>query len=256
MLRHPKYGRRSIFFYSNSGKILPKFIIVNSIIYDNLLLPNKKDTSQYIRKKGAIMKNKMKKIVFYFIAVTLCGCVPSLHPLFTENELTFDANLIGIWAPADSNETWEFKPGEKNHYECIYIDQGKIGRFDTRLGRLGNTMFLDIYPEELNISENDFYKAHFVAMHTFMMINLTKDTLSLRAMNPDDFEKFVKTKPNAVKYENLGDKNLILTASTKELQVFMLKYGVNEKYQLFGQAKEADKMHRISPQTKDVNNAK
>ena len=202
------------------------------------------------------MKMKIKKVVFYLLAVILGGCVPSLHPLFTENELIFDANLVGIWSSTDSNETWEFKPAAKG-YECIYVENnGKIGRFDAGLGKLGNDMFLDIYPKELNITENDFYKMHFVPAHTFMRVNFTKDSLELRAMNPEGLDKLLKSDPNAIKYEKPRD-SVVLTASTKDLQTFMLKYGIDEKFELFGKAKEADKMHRVKTgKPQDANNTK
>ncbi|MFA5292286.1 MAG: hypothetical protein WC496_04540 [Phycisphaerae bacterium] len=199
------------------------------------------------------MKTKLQIITFYLLAVVLGGCVPSLHPLFTENERIFDANLVGIWS-ADSNEIWEFKPSGKG-YECIYIDKdGKSGRFNTGLGKLQNNMFLDIFPGELKLTENDFYKIHFVPAHTFMRVNLTKDSLELRVMNPDGLNKLLKSEPNSIKYESPENGSVVLTASTKELQDFMLKYGIDEKYEIFGKVNQADKMHRIKAgEPNDVN---
>ncbi len=192
------------------------------------------------------MKTKLKIIAFYSLTIMLAGCVPSLHPLFTENELIFDANLAGIWT-TDSNETWKFKSANKG-YECIYIDKdGKIGKFNGGLGKLKDDMFLDIYPAELNLTENDFYKAHFVPAHTFMRVHLAKDSLKLRAMNPDSFDKLLKSDPNVVRYEQPQGSSTVLTASTKELQDFMLKYGIDEKYGLFGKAEDADKLQRVNP---------
>jgi len=193
------------------------------------------------------MKTKIKIAAFYLLAVILGGCVPSIHPLFTENELIFDANLIGVWSPADSNETWEFKLTSGKGYECIYIDTtGKSGRFDAGLGKLGNTMYLDIYPSEPNMIENDFYKSHLLSTHSFMKIELSKDILKLCFMNPDETDKLLKSKPNAVKHEKLesNDGRIILTAPTKELKKFILKYGADKKAELF-KDKDASELHRI-----------
>jgi len=208
--------------------------------------------------KEICMKTKLKIAAFYLLALILGGCVPSLHPLFTENELIFDANLVGIWAPVDSNETWEFKPSGKsdsNSYECIYIENnGKSGGFYAGLGNLGDNMFLDIYPKELNLSENDFYKTHFVAAHSFMRAQLTKDSLELRVMNPGNLDKLLKSDPGIIKHERLESGGIVLTAPTKELQKFMLKYGINEKLELFGERKKADKLHRVkTDKSNDVN---
>ncbi|MGA2915775.1 MAG: hypothetical protein ABSE89_07085 [Sedimentisphaerales bacterium] len=193
------------------------------------------------------MKTKLKIAAFYLLAAILGGCVPSLHPLFTENDLIFDANLIGTWASAEPNERFEFQQTKTKYYECIYIDKdNKSGTFIAGLGKLGNTTYLDIYPSEPNMMENDFYKSHLLSTHSFMKIELSKDILKLCSMSPDGTDKLLKSKPNAVKHETLEDDNgrIVLTAPTKELQKFILKYGADKKAELFGD-KDASKFHRI-----------
>ena len=193
------------------------------------------------------MKTKLKIVAFYLLAVILGGCVPSLHPLFTENDLIFDANLIGTWASAEPNETFDFQQTKTKYYECIYIDKdSKSGKFIAGLGKLGNSMYLDIYPQEPNMIENDFYKSHLLSTHSFMKITLSKDALKLCSMNPDGTDKLLKSKPNAVKHERLGDDDgrVVLTAPTKELQKFILKYGNDKKAELF-KDNDASKYHRI-----------
>jgi hypothetical protein len=195
------------------------------------------------------MKTILKVIAFYLLAIVLGGCVvPSLHPLFTENELILDPNLLGLWKATDSNETCEFKPASSKGYECIYTDNtGKTGRFYAGLGKLGKNMFLDIYPHEPNMAENDFYKYHLLSTNSFVKIELSKDTLKLCAMSPDSIDSLLKSKPNVVKHEKLaaGDdkKRIVLTATTKELQKFMLKYGDDKKVELF-KNKDARELHR------------
>lgn len=42
------------------------------------------------------------------IALTwLAGCVPSLNPVYEEDQLVFDANLQGVWKHAGSQDRWE-----------------------------------------------------------------------------------------------------------------------------------------------------
>ena len=31
------------------------------------------------------------------LAILMCGCVPSLQPFYTDKDLTFDSNLLGVW---------------------------------------------------------------------------------------------------------------------------------------------------------------
>ncbi len=200
------------------------------------------------------MKTTLKKIAFYILAVLLGGCVPSLHPLFTDEEIIFDANLVGVWSEPNSKDSWEFKPVvNSKKYEFIYTDdKGKSGKFDACLGKLGSNMFLDIYPGDPNIMGNDFYKAHLIGVHSFMKVEPTKDTLKLRIMNPDNVEKLLKSDPNIIKHEQTD--RLVLTASTKELQAFILTYGSDEKLELFGKAEDNKPMLRVKQQ--DVNSVK
>jgi hypothetical protein len=50
-------------------------------------------------------------------------------------------------------------------------------------------------------------------------------------LDPDEMKRVLGKDPNAIKHE-LEDNRLVLTASTKELQAFVLKYANDEK--LFG----------------------
>ncbi|MCE5340595.1 MAG: hypothetical protein LLF92_05645 [Planctomycetaceae bacterium] len=169
------------------------------------------------------MKTKIKKIAFYLLAVALGGCVPSLHPLFTENEIVFDANLVGKWHQADSNNFWQFSSVAGKKYDVIYTDEKGIAKFEAMLGKVGSESFLDLYPKDMNIPGNDYYKAHLIGAHTFVKVEMHDNGLSLLAMNPEGVDKILKADPNAVKHENVNDR-IVLTASTKELQGFVGKY--------------------------------
>jgi hypothetical protein len=169
-----------------------------------------------------IMKTRIQKTAFYLIAVLLGGCVPSLHSLFTENEIVFDANLVGKWHQADSNNVWQFSPVAGKKYDVIYTDEKGIAKFEAMLGKIGSETFLDLYPKDMNIPGNDYYKAHLIGAHTFVKVEMHDKGLSLQAMNPEGVDKILKADPNAVKHEKASDR-IILTASTKELQGFVGK---------------------------------
>jgi DNA-directed RNA polymerase subunit H (RpoH/RPB5) len=183
----------------------------------------------------------LRIIAFYLLAIFICGCVPSLHPLFTQEQTITDSNLIGYWAPNDSNEMWEIKAADKG-YEAVYIDEsGKAGKFKIEAGKIGKNLFLDIYPTESSLSENNFYKLHLIPAHTFVKADLKNDSMELQFINPETLDKMLKADPKIVRNERLENGGIVLTASTKELQDFLLKYGVSEN-QLFGKAKKAVKL--------------
>jgi hypothetical protein len=187
----------------------------------------------------------IRKLFFYLLAGILGGCIPvmSLHPLFTEKDITFDEKLLGTWV--DANESmWQFSDanppkGEvspkadkpEKAYKLIFIDkEGQKGSFIALLLKLENRLFLDVYPDEKPCDEKDpnkvewLYNALFlIPAHTFIKINAVEPQLKLQLTDDEEFEKLLKDDPNAVEHTLIEDK-LILTASTAELQKFILKY--------------------------------
>lgn len=189
---------------------------------------------------------KTKKFLFYLLSVLLGGCVLSLHPLYTEKDLIFEEKLLGTWAKNDSKETWQFKraTGDK-HYKMIYTDEkGRKGPFDAGLGKLNNMMFLNIFPQEPKLNENDFYKFHIVRVHSFIKVEQIEPTLKMRVMNPDKMQEMLENDPNLIKHEIVQDR-LVLTASTKELQEFMKAHASDEG--LFGEPSELKRVQFKDP---------
>jgi hypothetical protein len=183
------------------------------------------------------MKTKLKQIAFYTLAVLLGGCVQSLHPLLTEKDWIFDANLVGTWMSKDSNECWEFSSEDNKTYTFVYTDsEGKSGDFNAWLGKLDGYTFLDIWPKPLDLDASDFYESHFLKSHSFMMVEAITPQLKLRQIDRDRVDKLLENDPNIIKHERIEDGYIVLTASTEELQEFVLNYGVNEELGLFGEA--------------------
>ncbi len=168
-------------------------------------------------------------MVFYLLAVILGGCVqPSLHPLFTENEVFYDPNLSGLWKASDSNETWHFSRFEEtNGYKLVITQEdGKKGAFAAGLGKLENTLFLDVYPIESGEPGIDFYKEHLLGTHSFIMVLQMDPTLKIAIVDSEKVGKIIKADPNVVRYEKVDDK-IILTAETGEIQRFVVDCGIN-----------------------------
>src|SRR6266496_5434580 len=101
----------------------------------------------------------MNKILLTFVLIALCsitGCIPtSINPLYTEQDLAFDPALVGVWhSEGDSKETWTFEKAGVTEYKSVYTEEdGKTGRFEAHLLNLGNTRFLDFFPDESGIED-------------------------------------------------------------------------------------------------------
>ena len=180
---------------------------------------------------------KVKKILFYLLAALLGGCVPvmSLHSLYTKENVVFEEKLLGTWVddPNSPEATWEFNRIEEseNAYRLVFSDKdGQKGSFVVHLVKLQNKLFLDVYPDELPWGPDDpnevkwLYNSFFlIPAHTFIKIDSIEPQLKMRLTNDDKMEELLKKDPNAVKHTSIEDR-LILTASTKELQAFVLEY--------------------------------
>jgi len=184
---------------------------------------------------------KTKKLLFYVLAALLGGCIPiaSLHPLFTKEDLIFEEKLLGTWTddPNSPETTWEFKrldepeKASENAYKLIFSDEeGYKGSFVAHLVKLENRLFLDIYPSELPWEPEDPNKVEWayntlflIPTHTFIKIDSIEPQLKMRLTVEDEMEELLKEYPDAVKHISVEDR-LLLTASTKELQAFVLKY--------------------------------
>lgn len=170
---------------------------------------------------------KVKKMLAVISAVCfIVGCIPSLHPLYTENDLIFEKALVGKWVDENPENTWTFSQSGEKEYKLIYSEDGKPGAFTAHLLKIKDKMFIDLYPVEPELkTDNGFYKAHLLPVHTFMLVKQIEPTLQMAFLNPDKLKEIIAKDPKAVKHEKLGkdDDMDVFTAPPKELQDFIMK---------------------------------
>ncbi|MBN2268992.1 MAG: hypothetical protein JXN61_00160, partial [Sedimentisphaerales bacterium] len=196
---------------------------------------------------------KTKTFLFYILAALLGGCVPifSVSPLYTEKDVVFKDELLGVWAdPNNPKGAWEFKRHDesKNVYKLIVdIGDDAKGLFDARLVNLNDRLFLDVYPNDEGIEQTigDLEEkakdpnstvwplnfAFLVPVHTFIKVDAVEPMLKMRLTDDDLMKKLLEQEPNAVKHVvlNENEDRFLLTASTEELQAFVLKYADGDK---------------------------
>jgi hypothetical protein len=219
---------------------------------------------QTLSKNFKEIKMKFKKFLFYLLAGLLAGCSApffSLHPLFTKDTLVFEEKLLGVWV-ADPNSkensedlkqlSWEFKRLAKSDagllfpnlieevyekaYELVLSDsKGTKGSFVVCLVKLKDRFFLDLYPKKLPCQDQDpnqdpnlvtwgFNAFFFVPVHTFMVVDAIEPKLKMRWSMNGSIQNLLQD-PNAPAHTLVeGTGTTLLTAPTKELQAFVLKY--------------------------------
>ena len=184
-----------------------------------------------------------RKLLFYMLAALLGGCVPvmSLHPLYTKENVVFDKKLLGTWVDDANNPTsvLEFQSADdpNNAYRLVFSDkEGKKGSFVAHLVKLQGRLFLDICPDKLPCEHEDPNNMDWphntfflVPVHTFVKIDSVVPRLKIRLMLVEtQMQKFLEENPGSIAHVAIEDR-LILTASTKELQAFVLKYADGDK---------------------------
>jgi hypothetical protein len=164
----------------------------------------------------------------------MSGCVPSLHPFYTDEDLAFDASLLGVWGEKDGT-TWAFaKKGDRSYLLTHTEQEGATGRMDAHLFKVGKQLFLDTFPEDPGI-EDDLQKAHLLGTHFVWKFSLAGDSLRLAALHPDKVKSMVEQKKLIIAHERIKD-GLVFTASTPDLQAFLARYA--EGADVFGDWEE------------------
>jgi hypothetical protein len=166
-----------------------------------------------------------------YYTVTMCiiagllllGCVPSIHPLFTADDLAYDPDLVGTWKPEKSKESICFTKAPDTGYRMVHTDgDGKVGKFRVHLTKIDGQLFFDFSPdEEADLPHTDFFKVHLIPAHTFSLVHeISPKSLQFSLLNPEWLSEYLEENPDALKHERRDDKSLVLTAATKDLRKF------------------------------------
>jgi len=184
---------------------------------------------------------KWASVVLLLSIVT--GCVPSLNPIFTEKDVIYDPALVGTWGTDDQKEKWVFSKSGDNAYKLRQTDsEGAKAEFDVRLVRLGDYKFLDLIVT--NMDEKDFRMNGWAAFslipaHLVLQVHEIGPKLKISAMNPDWVKEWLEKNPKSIEHRRLNDDRYIFTASTKDLQKFVLQHAESEG--LFGGSHELER---------------
>ncbi len=164
------------------------------------------------------------------IVFILHSCIPSIHPLYTEDILVFKEALIGVWNE-DDNATWTLRQaGDKPHYELTYADADERSVFDAHLVKLGEHYFFDFYNTSSEWDNKDALAiAPLIPTHSFAKVSWDEGKMTMYFFDVDWLGELFKQRKIRIKHEVSQDGNIILTASTEELQEFVRKYADDEK---------------------------
>jgi len=161
-----------------------------------------------------------KTLGLLVITLSLVGCEPvlSLHPLFDPSEQIAEPALEGTWVEDEGDLRLALRPSGQNAYELATVDEDKREHhLKAQVARLGKYLFLDASPDERNI------EALQIPAHAFFKVRIEADALELAYLDDDWMRGMVRERKLTIAHERLGD-DILLTASTKDLQTLALKY--------------------------------
>ena len=156
------------------------------------------------------------------------GCVvTSIYPYYTDKDLVFDQAMLGDWVDAsgtNENSAYvRFEPLGTNGYWLTGLGESETNSFEVHLFRLKGQMFLDLCPTNRSLD--------FVPVHQVCKVTQTGSMLETADLDYDWLTKLLEKNPRAIRHMVLREKpeekqggRIVLTADTKELQRFLLKY--------------------------------
>lgn len=193
----------------------------------------------------------MKKVsiilAFTFLVIFLSSCLRTLHPIFTTKDIVYEPNLIGTWktenqgtkgfviitnlAGDNSIELPEkISTIKQKGYLISYQDEdGKsTEQYIAFLARIGKHRYFDYFPADKKDNEtiDEFFASHFVKMHTSYRVDISKDgSFELSQLDELYVTKLINEKKLRISHEKDANGNIVITASTDELQQYIIKYG-------------------------------
>lgn len=163
----------------------------------------------------------------YFLAACLAvvslGCpTRSLFPLFAEKDLASIPAIIGTWGDA-KGEAFTFQSAGDNGYDVVSRDKdGVTALYKVQLRKLGKSWFLDSYPGGKG---NDH---HLIRAHIISRIWVDGDSLRVASLESDWLRQMIDSGKLTIAHVKLNN-DIILTASTEELQSLVLRYADDEQ---------------------------
>jgi len=175
----------------------------------------------------------MNKIRFLIggLLLLLVSCIPSVHPLYSDEVLLRNPLISGIWSEEESDR-WKFEEDQDGYYLTQY-DGKNYGYFEVHLVQLGNNYYFDFYPDHLDKSFtinqksvlNDMLSWHLLPVHTFAKVRIDEDKIEIMMFDPEWLDDLLDKRMIRIKHESHQDDGHLITASTDELQKFVIKYG-------------------------------
>lgn len=158
----------------------------------------------------------------FCVAFMLSGCyIPFLQPLYDDSNLIHSPTLTGQWFD-DEDGQWAFSEitGSKLYKLTYMQDGGKEAEFEVALCDIQGKQFLNTVVVDLK-DEGDLTKFHLLPVYHIFSVEWNKG-LKLYPLSSDWLGDKLE-KEHALPYVNGKDDIKLVSASTKEIQAFIIQ---------------------------------
>ncbi len=185
----------------------------------------------------------------------LSGCLFTLYPIFTEKDVVYTQQLLGSWkfmtnenkvermdiTKINESDVKQLTGSIKNIAHKGYLITNKneqeiiVGNHLVFLVKIGKYHYLDYYPLEIPEDKKhpEFFRMHYMKMHIFYRIDFkSSKILELKRFDDAFLKQLIEKKQIRIRLEERPYRlPAVITASTEELQQYILKYSnVQEAY--------------------------
>ena len=195
------------------------------------------------------MKKVFILLAFTSLIIFLSGCLKTVHPIFTVNDIVYEQKLLGTWktnaqdgkgfavitnlAAGNAIDLPEkIATIKQKGYLFSYKDEeGQLTEQHIAfLATIGKHLYFDFFPVYQKIEEkmDGFFQVHFLKMHTSYRVEIKSDgSFELSQLDESYITNLIEEKKIRISHEKDSYNNFVITASTQELQQYIIKYGDN-----------------------------
>lgn len=167
---------------------------------------------------------KLRNWIGLALIILVQSCIPSLHPLYTEDTIVFETSLLGTWT--DDEDTYVFERWKENAYLFTYMKGPEQEQYEVHMVKLGPDYYLDFYShrKEGLFPGDDAALAPLIRTHSFAKVKWDQERLEISHFAELEWlENLFDQRKIRIKHERVDDE-IVLTAGPIELQKFFLKY--------------------------------
>lgn len=161
-------------------------------------------------------------------AAMLAGCVvTSVCPYYTQKDLVLEPVILGNWTNVkNANETWRFEQIGYLACRLTLTEPSKETVMEAYAFKLQGQLFLDIFS-----LEQDY---HVIPAHYLLKVSQLAPTMRLSDLNDVWLKLLVAKDPTVLRHhfvqsgDKPGDRRIVLTGNTPELQKFITSHQTTE----------------------------